>query len=90
MAVYLKDPAGRLEYAIDWAATGGAIVASDWSVAPAETGGVAIAEPAVTATRTQAVLAGGMAGKVYRVTNRVTFVDGRIDERSLALRVEER
>jgi hypothetical protein len=35
-------------------------------------------------------LAGGIAGHVYRVTNRVTMSDGQIDERSMTMRVEER
>jgi hypothetical protein len=35
-------------------------------------------------------LAGGIAGHVYRVTNRVTLSDGQIDERSMTVRVEER
>ena len=35
-------------------------------------------------------LAGGVAGHVYRVTNRVTMSDGQIDERSVTVRAEER
>ena len=40
--------------------------------------------------RTVATLAGGVAGHVYRISNRVTMSDGQVDERSMTLRVEER
>ncbi|MEE4350418.1 MAG: hypothetical protein V2J26_09335 [Pacificimonas sp.] len=40
--------------------------------------------------RCAATLAGGLRGHVYRVTNRVTFTDGRTDERSLSIRVDDR
>ena len=41
-------------------------------------------------TQVTVTLAGGIAGHVYRVTNRVTMNDGQIDERSMTMRVEER
>jgi hypothetical protein len=40
--------------------------------------------------RSVATLSGGCRGHVYRLTNRVTFNDGRHDERSLNVRVEDR
>jgi hypothetical protein len=93
MSFYLKDPGSRVDYAIDW---GGAylgdqvLAASAWSVAPAEAGGVAVDAASFDLTRTAATLTGGRAGHVYSVVNRVTLADGRVDERSITLRVEER
>jgi hypothetical protein len=39
---------------------------------------------------TSATLTGGLAGRIYRITNRITLTDGQIDERSISLRVEAR
>jgi hypothetical protein len=92
MSFYLKDPQAIVDYAIDWALylDGKAIVASAWSVAPAEAGGVAVAEASFDPTRTAARAGGGLAGHVYRLANQVTLSDGSSDERSLTLRVEQR
>lgn len=93
MTMMVKDPDSRIDIAFDWAAAypdGEAVVASNWSVAPDEAGGVTLAGYAHGLTGTTATLAGGIAGRVYRVANRVTLSDGQIDERSAAIRVEER
>lgn len=93
MALVVKDPDARIDYIFDWGAAypdGQAVVASDWTVAPVDAGGVAIVAAAHDLVRATATLAGGVAGRVYRVTNRVTMSDGQIDERSMSVRVEER
>lgn len=93
MSLYLKDPGGRIDYAIDWAIGylgGGTIIASTWTVEPAEEGGIVVAQMGFDPGRSVAVIEGGHPGHVYRVTNRVTTHDGREDERSLAIRVEDR
>ncbi len=93
MAIFLKDPAASIDYAIDWAAgylDGATIAGSDWTIAPADPGSVTVVATLTAPTRTGATLAGGLRGLVYRVTNRVTFSDGRSDERALVLRVEDR
>jgi len=89
----VKDPGSRIDFEFDWAAAypgGEAVVASDWTVLPDEIGGVAVAGAAHDLLQSTATLAGGIAGHVYRVTNRVTMSDGQIDERSMTVRVEER
>ena len=89
MSMMVKDPDSRIDFEFDWATAypdGQAIVASDWTIAPTEAGGVT----AVGMAQSTATLAGGVAGHVYRVTNRVTLSDGQIDERSMTIRVEER
>ena len=93
MSFYLKDPASRIDYAMDWAreaAAGQSIVASTWTVAPAEAGGLEIEDDSFGQLRSKVRISGGIAGHVYALTNRVTLSDTKIDERSLTLRVEER
>lgn len=93
MAIFVKDPAAVVDYAIDWTAdylAGQAITGSAWSVTPADDGGVRVEGSAVGPGRTVATLAGGRPGAVYRVTNRVQLSNSRSDERTLVLRVEDR
>ena len=45
---------------------------------------------AFEAQRSSVRLNGGVAGRIYRLTNRVTLSDGQVDERSVTMRVEER
>lgn len=92
MSYYLKDPASRLDYAIEWLPylDGQTIAASEWIVAPSDEGGIAIANERFDATRSAATLSGGIVGHVYSVSNRVTLSDGSVDERSICLRVEQR
>lgn len=93
MSLFLKDPDASLDWTVDWAAgylDGQTITNSRWSALPDENGGVVIAATMIQPTRTAATLTGGVPGHVYRVSNRVTLSDGRIDERTLTIRVEER
>lgn len=93
MGIFLKDPAAAIDYAIDWAAGYlgiRTVVASGWSVAPAEPGGIALQAAARSAGRTSATLAGGVPGHVYRITNEVTLSDGAHEERTLTIRCEDR
>lgn len=93
MSFYLKDPLSRVDYAIDWGAAyldGQVLTASVWTVAPAESDGVAVEASSHDLMKTAATLTGGVAGHVYSITNRVTLSDGRSDARSITLRVEAR
>lgn len=92
MSFYLKDPQSRVDYAIDWATylDGQTIVDSDWTVAPAEAGGIAVEEDSFEPGRTAARLTGGVVGHSYSIANLVTLSDGTSDARSIGLRVEER
>lgn len=94
MSVFVKDPAARLDYAIDWSALAGptGLAQSGWSVEPQDAPGAAlvVAVAAWSGARAAATLEGGVAGRVYRVTNRVVLGDGRSDARTLAVRVDAR
>ncbi len=93
MGFYLKDPGARIDYTVDWAAgylAGDTITASAWAIAPEETGGIIVAATLSEGARASATLEGGVRGHVYRVTNQVTLASGRIEERTLCVRVDER
>ncbi len=93
MAMMVKDPGARIDFEFDWHAAcpeGQAVAASSWTVVPGEAGGVVVAAAAYDLMQSTVTLTGGVAGHVYRVTNRVTISDGQIDERSVTVRVEER
>jgi hypothetical protein len=93
MTFYLKDPLSRVDYALDWGAgylDGQTIVGSGWTVEPEELGGIAVVDESYDLLRSAARLGGGVAGRVYSVTNQVALSDGTIDRRSIHVRVEER
>lgn len=92
MSLYVKDPQARVDHAIDWSAylAGQSLVASLWTVDPQEAGGLAVDTDMFEAQRSSARLSGGIVGRVYRLTNRVTLSDGQVDERTATMRVEER
>jgi hypothetical protein len=93
MPYLLKDPDAVLDYSVDWGAEylgDDQLASSSWSVTPEEPGGVAVAasdfDPAVATVKA----GGGVAGKIYRLVNDVVLQSGRIDSRSIVLRVERR
>ncbi len=93
MDYYLKDPGASIDYSFDWNAgylSGQTVATSAWSVVPGEADGVRVVSASSTLRQTGALVAGGVAGRVYRLTNLVTLSDGRVDERTLVLRVEGR
>lgn len=94
MSYLLKDPDAVLDYRIDWGAdylaAGELLAASEWSVVPDEAGGVSIAGDDFDASSSTVKAAGGVAGHLYSLVNRVTTAAGRVDDRSIVLRVEAR
>ena len=94
MSYLLKDPDAVLDYTVDWAADylapGELLAQSDWNVVPDEEGGVALAGSDFDAATSTVKAAGGVAGHVYSLVNRITTSAGRIDERSIVIRVEKR
>jgi hypothetical protein len=93
MSYYLKSPGGQLDYSIDWAAgylDTQSVASSYWTITPVEAGGLAVLADTRSAARVTATLTGGVVGHVYAVSNRAIFTDGRIDERTISVRVEAR
>ncbi|WP_321397376.1 hypothetical protein [Emcibacter sp.] len=95
MTVYLKDPAAVVDFSIDWGSNylldGEDIASSSWSVFPEDVDqGLVIDQEPVPANGATAVfVSGGVTGVIYRLTNRISTSQGRTDERSLTIRVEE-
>ena len=93
MTLLLKDPDAILDYSVDWGAEylgDDQIAQSDWTVTPDEPGGVAIDASAFDATSATVKAAGGVPGRLYRLVNHVALGSGRVDSRSVVLRVEKR
>ncbi len=93
MSLFVKDPDSRIDYRIDWGAAylgDTLIVASSWSVSPVRDGGLAVVATSQDGRSASATLTGGVVGASYALINRVTLSNGEIDERSVAVRVEQR
>lgn len=93
MTLLLKDPEATLDYSVDWGAdylTGDVLTESSWAVSPAEVGGVSIISSRFDLLQSTVEVAGGLPGRIYRLTNHVVTAEGREDSRSIMLRVEKR
>jgi len=88
MTTFLKDPDSTLDYTLDWSAwlQGDTITSSTWTV-PA---GLTQESAANTTTTATIWLSGGTAGKDYVVTNSIVTTAGRIEDRSIRIRVIQR
>jgi hypothetical protein len=93
VTIFVKDPGATIDYTIDWSAGylgAQAISTSNWVVEPAGIGTIVVEADAIEPGKTVVTLSGGQVGRIYRITNSVSFSDGRTDQRMLALRVEDR
>ena len=89
MTTFLKDPNAVLDYSIEWSKwlAGDQIATSAWTASdPA----LEITADSNTATRATVWLSGGAVGQSYAVTNLITTVGGRTDERSFIIQVQDR
>ena len=91
MQVFLKDPGAVLDYTMDWSGgylqSGETISTSVWVIFP---GDMTQSAAGNTATACTVTVQGGSAGQIYQLTNRITTSQGRTDERSISVRVEQR
>lgn len=93
MSLFVKDPDSRIDYRVDWGAAylgPNLIVASGWLVTPVHANGLAVIADGHDGRSATVTLEGGQAGRSYALTNRVTLSNGETDERSVAIRVEQR
>lgn len=91
MADFIKDPDAVLDYTVDWSdwlATGEEIASSSW-VNP---DGFTVNTSSNTTTVAVVWLSGGVAGRTYRMTNRITTdsTPARTDDRTITIKVAER
>ena len=85
----VKDPDATLDYTIDWSAwlpDTDSIIESEWIVPDDLTA----SDESLAGAAATVWLAGGVLGETYRVTNRITTLAGRIDDRTLRLLISSR
>ena len=93
---FLKDPDAVIDYTIDWSenylAATEQVNDSNWSVSPEGAVNDMTVDTVmpVTSGVATAFVTGGIAGKIYQLTNRITTDQGRTDERSITIRIEEK
>lgn len=85
---FLKDPDATLDYLVDWSGWLGSdtISASAWVVPD----GITKTTDSHTTTTATVWLSGGTAGDVYRVTSRITTAGGRVNDRTITIRCQNR
>ena len=92
LAKVKKDPQAVLDYGIewdDWLIGADAIVASTW-VRTGDDNALTISQPYFDAKVAGVWAAGGTVGATYVLTNHVTTSQGRQDDRTIIIQVEER
>lgn len=94
MSLLLKDPLGLVDYSVDWRSDylddTDNLAHSEWRVEPVESGGVEVAADGFSTGGTTVSASGGIAGRIYRLTNHIRTVNGLEDQRSILVRVEAR
>ena len=85
---FTKDGAATLDYTVDWSAfLGTDTIATAVVTTPA---GLTELSEVTTPTKVTVWLSGGTVGQSYTVVCRITTVAGRIDERSILIRVRDK
>jgi hypothetical protein len=86
---WTKDPDAVLDYSIDWSTwlqTGDEIASATWTVPT----GIVLDSQDESTTRTVAWLSSGTAGVNYDLGCLITTTSGRLDERTITIKVRER
>ena len=88
MASFIKDPDATLDYRINWSLwlAGDTISSSEW-ILPA---GLSLVAQTFENTYTTAWISSGELGEKYSVVNRITTASGRIEDRSIVIRIRNR
>ena len=84
-----KDPNTTLYYGLDWSdrlAAGVTVADSQW-LAPS---GITVADGQLASPITKIKVSGGKKYMTYRVTNRITYSTGEIDDQSIDFEIEDR
>lgn len=86
---FSKDPAAVLDYKLDWSdwMEDGDTITDDTVTVPA---GLTLDSSSHDDASVTFWLSGGTAGQHYRVTVQITTSAGRVDERSVSVKVQER
>jgi len=96
IATYIKDPQARLDYSITWSAwlaTGDTVSSVAWAIESGDgalTIGSGSYAPSVAGAVSTVWLEGGTVDTDYTVRARVTTAAGRIDDRTMLVRIRSR
>lgn len=93
MRIFKKDPDATLDYSFDWSEwlTGGDTIDSySILISPTTVPALNNDSDSNTTTAVFIFLSGGVVGQVYDVTCRITTVAGRVEDRTMYIRVVER
>lgn len=89
----VKDPNATLDYTWDWSAwlveAGNDTIVSQQILASTPAG-LSIGSPTQSLGKVTVFISGGAAGTKYQVTCRINTAGGRIDDRSIYLKVKDR
>lgn len=88
--VITKDPDAVLDYSQDWSAWLTEISDAIASASVAAEVPLVISDTIVTGSKVTTMIGGGVVTKTHAVTFRITTVAGRIDERSIYLKIRQR
>ena len=85
---YIKDPQAVLDYEIDWSEWLGSdtITFSSWT----QPEGITRVTHSYDTTSTKVWLSGGTVGDRYNVTNEIVTTQGRTDDRTITIIVEQK
>ena len=88
MDTFVKDPDAVLDYKVNWAAWLGidTIINSSWS-APE---GINVDSNEFDADETVVWVSGGTVGTSYVLTNHITTLGGRQDDRSIKIKIKQK
>lgn len=90
MTTYKKDPDALLDFRFDWTAWLAPIVDTIASVAWEVSAGLTLGTVSNTTLVATAFVSGGIEGETEVLTCRITTTGGRIDDRSVNLKILER
>lgn len=87
IGIRYKDPSAKLDYTIDWAQwlRTDTLATSAWTSSPA---GLTLSNEGRSQADTVVWIDGGVNGTTYTITNTITTTNGRRDERSFQLTIQ--
>lgn len=86
---WVKDPDAVLDWKFDWSSWLAATETISSSVMVVSAG-ITLDSQSNTTTTATAWISGGTPGQPYRLSNKITTNQGRTDERSITIRVQNR
>ena len=91
---FVKDPDATLNYGVDWEKWlegSDIITASEWRIESDHSGAdISIESKDFSDVETEVFISGGAEGQEYKLINKIETQDGKIDERTLRIVIEER